>query len=181
MEVVSCDVVQKYNVFNIQRLVVRGPDGDKTFTYHVVDRADSVQIVAVTADEKLLLVEQERQGTRNTSLEFVAGLIDDGETPEQAAARELEEETGYCAAQMHELGWYYTDPAILTNKVTVFLAEGCTRAGEQNQDEGEDVRAKLYPMDAMDELIDNGEITHGLCVSAWHLYQRRVQRSLSRT
>jgi ADP-ribose pyrophosphatase len=181
MDVLSFDVVQKYSVFDIKRLVVKAPRDDKTFTYYVVDRPDSVQIVAITESNELILVEQDRQGTRQPSLEFVAGLLDEGESPRAAAARELEEETGYQAAELHELGWYYSDPAILTNKVTIFLAEGCKRTGKKNQDEGEDVRMQLFSMSDVDEMIANGKITHGLCWSAWYLYQIRVQRSRSRT
>lgn len=181
MEVVSYDVVQKYNIFSIGRLVVRAREPDKTHTYHIIERPDSVQVVAVTADGQLLLVEQERQASRQLSLEFVAGLIDKGETPAQTAARELEEETGYRAAELHELGWYYTDPAVLTNRVTVFLAEGCVSTGRKQPDEGEEVHTRLLEPSEMDAMIADGRITHALCISAWHLYQRRVQRSRSRT
>lgn len=181
MDVVKSEVVQKYNVFSIQRLVVRSPDDGAERVYHVVQRPDSVQVVALTTNGHLLMVEQERQGTRQTSIEFVAGLLDEGETAQAAAARELEEETGYRAAQWRELGWYYTDPAILTNKVFVFLAEGCERVGEVNQDAGEDVRSRLFDVADLPRMIDDGSITHGLVVSAWHLYHSRVQRSRSRT
>ena len=180
MDVVSSEVVQKYSVFSIRRMAVRERDGE-TREYHVVERADSVQIVARTKDGRMLMVEQERQGTQQTSLEFVAGLIDEGELPRAAAARELEEETGYRAEAWHELGWYYTDPAILTNKVNVFLADGCTRSGEMNQDDGEDVRTRLHDAADIPRMIEDGTITHGLVVSAWHLYQSRVHRSRSRT
>lgn len=180
MEVVASEVVQRYNVFSIRRLVVRSPEA-KNHEYHIVERADSVQVVAVTEDGRMLMVEQERQATQQSSIEFVAGLIDEGESPRAAAARELEEETGYRARELHELGWYYTDPAILTNRVTVFLAEGCTRSGEINQDDGEDVRSRLYPEEELPRMIASGAITHGLVISAWHLYQSRVQRSRSRT
>ena len=180
MDVVSYDVVQKYNVFSSARLVVRAAR-DKIFTYHVIERPDSVQVVAVTADGQLLLVEQDRQASQQPSLEFVAGLIDEGETPAQTAARELEEETGYRAAALYELGWYYTDPAVLTNKVTVFLAEGCVSTGQKQMDEGEEVHSHLFPVGEMDALIAGSRITHALCISAWHLYQMRVQRSRSRT
>jgi ADP-ribose pyrophosphatase len=181
MDVVSFDVVQKFAVFSIKRLVVKAPHDEKTLTYHVVDRPDSVQIVAVTDQGRHILVEQERQGTRQSSLEFVAGLLDEGESPRDAAARELEEETGYCAADLHELGWYYSDPAILTSKVTVFLADKCVRKGEMNQDEGENVHTRLYDPEEVDAMIADGTINHGLCLSAWYLYQTRVQRSRSRT
>ncbi len=181
MDIISSENVQEYRVFSIRRLLVRSAGNEEPQEYHVIQRADSVQIVAITSDGEVLMVEQERHGTNESSIEFVAGLVDEGEAPQHAAARELEEETGYRAEQLHELGWYYTDPAILTNKVTVYLAEGCRRTGKMNQDEGEDVRSHLYDALQIPELIDSGHITHGLVVSAWHLYQRRVQRLRSRT
>ena len=180
MDLVASEIVQRYRVFAVRRMVVRAADGRQD-EYHVIERPDSVQVVALTEDGQLLMVEQERHGTLETSLEFVAGLIDDGESPEQTAARELEEETGYCAGRLHELGWYYTDPAVLTNKVTIFLAENCTPTGVVQLDEGEQVRPLLFQVDVMPELIATGRITHGLCIAAWHLYQSRVQRSRSRT
>jgi 8-oxo-dGTP pyrophosphatase MutT (NUDIX family) len=180
MNVIESEIVQRYRVFAVRRMVVRAPDGQQD-EFHVIERPDSVQVVAITEDGRLLMVEQERHGTLQTSLEFVAGLVDEGETPEQTAVRELEEETGYCAGSLHQLGWYYTDPAVLTNKVTIFLAEGCTPTGTVQQDEGEAVRPQLFVADAMPRLMADGRVTHGLCIAAWHLYQSRVQRSRSRT
>jgi 8-oxo-dGTP pyrophosphatase MutT (NUDIX family) len=179
MDVVSSEIVQKFRVFSIRRLLVRERGAEHE--YHVVQRPDSVQVVAVTTDGRMVMVEQERQGTQQRSLEFVAGLIDSGEAPNAAAARELEEETGYRAGQWRELGWYYTDPAILTNRVTVFLAEGCERVGAMNQDAGENIRTRLEDVAEVPRMIENGTITHGLVVSAWYLYQSLVQRSRSRT
>ena len=142
MDILSSEVVQRYRVFAVRRMVVRAADGH-TDEFHVVERPDSVQVVALTEEGRLLMVEQERHGTQARSLEFVAGLIDEGERPEQTAARELEEETGYCAGRLHALGWYYTDPAVLTNKVTIFLAEDCAPTDAQHPDQGEDVRPLL--------------------------------------
>lgn len=179
MDVIASEIVQKYRVFSIRRMLVRGPRGSEEF--HVVERPDSVQVIAVTENGQLLMVEQERHGTLAMSLEFVAGLIDEGEAPEQAAARELEEETGYRASQLRRLGWYHTDPAVMTNKVTVFLAEGCRASGRQQQDVLEDVRPRLVAAEELPRMIEDGTITHALCVAAWQLYQSRVQRSRSRT
>jgi ADP-ribose pyrophosphatase len=181
MDVVSSEIEQKYSVFNVRRLVVRAPRSDKPIEYHIIERPDSVQVVAVTNDGNFVMVEQDRHGTQQPSLEFVAGLIDPGEQAATTAARELEEETGYRAQALHELGWYYTDPAILTNKVTVFFAENCEPTGRKNQDEGEDVKLRLVDAGDVEQLISTSEITHGLSIAAWHLYQSRVQRSRSRT
>jgi ADP-ribose pyrophosphatase len=180
MDVISSEIERKYSVFTVRRLVVRAPRTAKPLEYHIIDRPDSVQVVAVTRDGKLLMVEQERQGTQQPSLEFVAGLIDAGESPDRTAARELEEETGYCPHALHELGWYYTDPAILSNKVTLFYAEDCAPTGKRNEDEGEDLKLRLVDPRDVERLISSSEITHGLSIAAWHLYQSRVQRLASR-
>lgn len=181
MDVVSCELQHKYSVFSVLRMVVRLPRTNKPREYHIIDRPDSVQVVAMTGDGQLLMVEQDRHGTQQTSLEFVAGIVDKDEQPIDTAARELQEETGYRAQELRELGWYFTDPAILTNKVTVFLAEGCTYTGNQDQDEGEDVKVRLVRENDVEQLISKSEITHGLSVAAWHLFHSRVQRSRSRT
>lgn len=181
MDIVSFDDVHDYGPFRVKRLVIRAPHGAGTHTYYVIDRRDSVQVVAITAEGKMLLVEQERQGTRKNSIEFVAGLVDPGEDPQRAALRELEEETGYRAQHIEQLGWYYTDPAILTNKVTVFLATGCTPTGKTNPDDGELIRTRLLDVDVLSGMIASGHITHGLSVAAWHLFYKRVQRSRSRS
>jgi ADP-ribose pyrophosphatase len=180
MDVISSEVEQKYSVFTVRRLVVRAPRSGKPMEYHIIDRPDSVQVVAQTQEGKLVMVEQDRHGTQQPSLEFVAGLMDAGEAPATTAARELEEETGYRARALHELGWYYTDPAILTNKVTVFFAEDCAPTGSKNEDEGEEVKLRLIDADDVEKLIHSSAITHGLSVAAWHLFQSRFQRSRSR-
>ena len=181
MDIISSKIDKEYNKFKVRQLIARAPRSDKPLEYYIIERMDSVQVVAITDEGKLLMVTQERQGTQEMSLEFVAGLMDPGEEPRETAVRELEEETGYRAKQMHELGWYYTDPAIMTNKVTVFLAEGCAPVGEKDQDEGEDVKVRIHDVGEIEDLIANHEVTHGLTVSAWYLYQSRVQRSRSRT
>ena len=179
MDIVKTEIVQKYRVFNVERMVVREDATERE--YHVIQRPDSVQVVALTDDGRVIMVEQQRQGTRANSLEFVAGLVDANETPAAAATRELAEETGFRPGALHELGWYHTDPAILTNRVTVFVAEDCKPGGIVQPDEGEKVHTRLFDAVEIPRMIDNGTITHGLVVSAWYLYQRRVQRSRSRT
>ena len=180
MDVLSSELAHDYNVFQIRKLVVRAPRGEKPLEYHVIERRDSVQVVAVTTQGQVILVEQERHATQQPSLEFVAGLLDAGENPQHAAARELGEETGYEAAELQELAWYYTDPAILTNKVTLFFAAGCVPSGSKNEDEGEEIRIRVVSEAEVEDLIADGAITHGLSITAWHMYQMRVQRSRSR-
>nr|WP_276599476.1 NUDIX hydrolase [Nannocystis sp. SCPEA4] len=111
--------------------------------YVTLDAPDWVNLVALTPEGQLVLVRQWRHGTRRFELELPAGAIDRGETPEQAAARELLEETGYSAATISRLGEVAPNAAFQHNRCYTVLAEGCVRTGETDFDEGEDIEIVL--------------------------------------
>ncbi len=111
-------------------------------------------IVAVDDDGHLLLVEQYRVPLGRRCLELPAGLIgDDGddEADETAAARELEEETGYRAERIESLGEFFSSPGMVSESFTLVRAHGLTRVGEGGGVEGEDIivhRVKLEDVPA---------------------------------
>jgi 8-oxo-dGTP pyrophosphatase MutT (NUDIX family) len=143
---------------------------------------DWVQVIPLTTEGQFVMVEQFRPGPEVITLEFPAGLVDAGESPLATAARELREETGYEASNIHELGALYPNPAIQSNLLHILFAEDCRRVGEPQQDEGEDVHVRLIAAPEVPRLIANGTIKHALVLSAWQLYESwRVQRSASRT
>jgi ADP-ribose pyrophosphatase len=117
-------------------------------------------------------VEQFRQGVQRVSLEFPAGVVEDGEDPVAAAVRELEEETGYRAERAELLGDFDPDPAIQSNAIKIIVARGCCADGERDQDDGEDVEVRVVDADDVGPLIDAGKIRHAASISAWHLYER---------
>lgn len=161
--------VADYGKFKVLKLEATSPRTGETIEFKIIDRAPSVLIVPVTEDGRIILVEQFRPGVQQASLELPAGLLDPGETPEQGAKRELEEETGFCAASFEKLTTIFHDPAILTSRVTILFARGCKPAGEKNQDEGEDVHTQLYAPQEVDAFVRDGRITHGLIIAAWLL------------
>jgi 8-oxo-dGTP pyrophosphatase MutT (NUDIX family) len=121
----------------------------------VLEAKDWVNVVALTPEEKLVVVRQFRFGTGLLSLEIPAGLVDPGETPLQAARRELREETGYTAEKWTALGWSYANPAFLTNRAHTFLARGLRRAGAPNPEEGEDIEvSEITPAEARQAIRD---------------------------
>jgi ADP-ribose pyrophosphatase len=111
---------------------VRMPDGVEIDWYYM-DTPASVMVVAVTEDGKLVMVEQYRHNLKRHAIELPAGAVSDGEDPETAALRELDEETGYRpaeGAQLRHLGSYYSLPSE-TNKIThVYLAAPVVKVGE---------------------------------------------------
>ena len=107
-------------------------------------------ILAETDDREIILVEQDRIPIGRRCLELPAGLVgDDDENEignvEEAAARELEEETGYRAAHMQPLGEYYSSPGMVAESFTLVRASGLTRVGEGGGVEGEDIVVHLVP------------------------------------
>ena len=107
-------------------------------------------ILAETDAGEIILVEQDRIPIGRRCLELPAGLVgDDDENEignvEEAAARELEEETGYRAAHMQPLGEYYSSPGMVAESFTLVRASGLTRVGEGGGVEGEDIVVHLVP------------------------------------
>lgn len=166
-----------YDVFKVRRIMARAPQEEKPLEFHVIDAPDCVQTVALTDDGRVILVEQYRHGIERKSLEFPAGVIDDGEDCTAAALRELEEETGYRAARWQTLGTIASDPALNSNRVTIVAAFDCTPSGRKNEDEGEAVETRVVARDEVDALIASGEILHGDAIAAWYFFNRHAASS----
>jgi ADP-ribose pyrophosphatase len=106
--------------------------------YEIADTPDAVAIVALDAEERIVLVRQRRVATGGKLLELPAGLIDEGEEPLASAQRELREETGLHGGSWRELSSFWTSPGFVNERVWVFVAEGL-QEGEPEPDEGEDL------------------------------------------
>ena len=171
-----------HGIFRVVQMRGRSPRTGEQVIFHGLEMPEWVQVIPVTTEGKLVMVEQFRPGAEVMSLEFPAGLVDEQESTEATAARELEEETGYQSDSFHELGVLYANPALQDNRLHTWLAEACRPTGRMQQDAGEDVRARLVAPEEIPRLIAAGEINHALVLTAWQLYELwRVQRSESRT
>lgn len=110
------------------------PDGQEIGPFYNFTRQDFIVLAARTKEGRYICVRQFRQGIRDVTTEFPAGGIEAGETPLEAAARELREETGYRAARMTVLLRTPAAPTISSNMATVILAEGCRPATDTDPD-----------------------------------------------
>ncbi|SMC28024.1 ADP-ribose pyrophosphatase YjhB, NUDIX family [Desulfacinum hydrothermale DSM 13146] len=126
-----------------------------------------VNVIPITADNQVVLVRQYRHGIRDLTLEIPGGVVDPGDSPEEAARRELREETGYEAERLVSLGHVQPNPAIQNNLCYTFLAPGVRRAGPPHLDDMEDIQVVTLPLARIPEMIDRGEIRHALIVAAF--------------
>lgn len=170
--------VYKARVFELVSNRMQSPDGKIEDDFYYLDCPDWIDIVAVTENNEVVLERQFRHGTQNISLEVPAGIVEAGELPALTAVRELEEETGYTAAEVHYLGWLHPNPAIMNNRCHFYYAENAKKTNSQNLDLHEDIAVELVRFEDMPRLIAEGQITHALShnalMLAWAWRQRAV-------
>lgn len=131
--------------------------------YYVLEQADWITVLAVTADGEAVAVEEYHHGAGIVALGLVGGGVDAGEQPADAAARELIEETGYAAAEIIDLGAVWANWGNQTNRSHHFLARGCTRVAEQSLDGGELIDVRLMPLSELGE-----QLAQSYHLLTWH-------------
>jgi ADP-ribose pyrophosphatase len=130
----------------------------KRGTWEYVSRTRNIKAAVILAIDQgeVILVEQYRVPLDRSCIELPAGLIGDeeeGEPVEAAATRELEEETGYRAARMTDLGYYHSSPGMVSEGFTLLRAEGLTRTGAGGGVEGEEIKVHRVPLDQIPAFV----------------------------
>jgi 8-oxo-dGTP pyrophosphatase MutT (NUDIX family) len=152
-------------VFAVRSDRVRSQLSGKEFTVDRLLAPDWVNVVAITEDERLVLVRQYRFGTKSFTLELPAGLVEKDEPPLAAGLRELREETGFAPARLEDarvLGAVSPNPAFMGNTCTTVLAPGCVPVGEQELDPMEEVEVVTVPLASLDDMMRRGELSTAL-------------------
>ena len=118
------------------------------------------------------MVRQYRHGTKHLSIEFPGGIVERGENPATAIARELLEETGYQADMIVPLGVLSPNPAFMTNRFHAFIAEGCVLTCPQKLDEHEEIEVMLVPEQEAIDMIGAEDMGHALMTATLFFYAR---------
>jgi len=169
-QVLSSTMIYNGPVFGLRRDEVIEPSGVRA-TREVITHPGSVVVLPVLPDGRILLIRQYRHATRQYLWELVAGRMDPGETPEEAAARELIEETGYRAKRFRVFLDVFPTPGFLEERMFILLAEGLT-AGEAEPEEDEKIIPRAYSRKQLDEMIGEGKLRDAKSIAGILYYFR---------
>lgn len=142
------------------------PSGDVVEEYFVRESRGFCVVFALTPDENVLLVRQYKHGIGEIVTELPAGMIDDGETPEACAERELAEETGFTGSAPQHIRTFLTDPTNATGRFHLFAVRDAVRTREPAFDLTEDIEVDLVPADEVRAMAFDGRIASGSQVAA---------------
>ncbi|MDH4264368.1 MAG: NUDIX hydrolase [Deltaproteobacteria bacterium] len=163
-------ILHSCRIFTLKMEHYLSPRTDREHDFYLLDSPDWVNVIPLTSDEQVILVKQFRFGTKDFCLEIPGGMLDDGDTPSQAASRELLEETGYGGEEPILLGTVHPNPAIHTNRCYTYLIRNVTFHNLPRQDSTEDIEVKTVPLAEIPRLIREGQITHALVIAAFYWY-----------
>jgi len=164
---IGTDFCGNYKVFDIYKKQREHPKTKVISEFTALSAPGWVNIIPITTNNEIILVEQYRHGIDDISLEIPAGIMEKNEEPRIAAERECKEETGYVGeGDAILLGTVRPNPAFLDNFCHHFLWKNCQLKLQQNLDENEDINVVKVPLSEIKNLIIEKKINHTLVLSA---------------
>ena len=142
----------------------------------VVRHSGSVAVLAIQDDGRIVLVRQYRYPVDDFVWELPAGRLDEGESPEQAAQRELQEEIGFKAGALSKIAFFHTTPGFCDESMHVFRGTGLAPSPAKG-DEDERIEVRAFTLPDLEAMIDRGEIREGKTLVAILLELRQASRS----
>ncbi len=167
-----------FRIFRVVREWKRCPVSGREFDFYILDCPDWVNVIALTPDRQIVLIEQYRHGSEEIELEIPGGVMDDNDTsPVETGVRELREETGFEGEEAQELVRFRPNPAMIRNWCHVILVKNCRRVHPTHFDETEWIATRLVPIEEIPNLIASNQITNAMVLAALYHFDvwRRAQ------
>lgn len=166
----------KYGYFRMRKDKCELPDGRIMPGYYTIEFADWVNVIPVTKDKKIVLINQYRHSVEEITIEIPGGSTHpkENESVEKAARREMEEETGYTSEKLEFVGFQYPNPALLSNKMHTFIAWDAVKTKDQELDPYEDIETFEVTLPELRKLIETGKINHSIILGSFLLAQKKL-------
>lgn len=161
-ETISSKYIFSRPWLTVRHDVVRLPDGRVNPEFYVMEYPDWVNIIAITEDGMFVMEKQYRHGLGKTCYEIPAGVMEEGETPLQAAKRELLEETGYGDGQWEEIMTVSGNCSTTSNLTHCFVAKGVRKISERHLDDTEDLTVCLLDRWQVHDLLVCDQVKQSL-------------------
>jgi ADP-ribose pyrophosphatase len=169
-----------FRIFTVRADTKISPRTKKEHEFFVIDSVNWVNVIAVTPDQQMVMVEQYRHGSNTVELEIPGGMIDAKDaSPELSGQRELREETGYAGTGARVIGDVWANPAIMSNTCYTVLVEDCRCVHPLEWDHAEELITTLVPLADVPGLVASGKIRHPLVVAALYHFEL-LQRGLKK-
>ena len=154
---------------------VQLPSGVVNPEYWILEYPTWINVIAITRDRRMILERQYRHGLGSTEWEIPAGVVEQGETPEEAARRELMEETGFGGGRWTELGAYSPNASACNNLSHSFIAEDVEALGTQHLEPTEDITIHLLSLDEVRRILERDGFKQALMVAPlWKFFATRL-------
>jgi 8-oxo-dGTP pyrophosphatase MutT (NUDIX family) len=161
-----------FRIFTIRSDRKISPRTQQEHDFFVIDSVNWVNVIAITPDQQLVMVEQYRHGSDTVELEIPGGMIDGTDaSPEATGQRELREETGYEGANPQIIGQVFPNPAIMSNVCYTVMLDNCHCRHSVQFDHSEDLVTRLVPLGEIAKLVSTGKIRHCLVVAALYHFE----------
>ena len=162
--------IYKANVFHYSKVKRKSPTTQQIGDFDIVQCLNWVNVIAITPEQKIVLIKQFRHGSNSITTESPGGAVNRSEDMLIGAQRELQEETGYTSKSWKSLGKIAVNPAFMTNYCETFLALDAQKTHDQELDPFEEIDVFLQDKNDIHSLIRSGDISHSLVIAAFYLY-----------
>jgi ADP-ribose pyrophosphatase len=163
--------VGDFRIFTMRSDRKVSPRTGKEHDFYVIDSVNWVNVIALTPERELVMIEQYRHGSDTVELEIPGGMMDaEDASPDAAGIRELREETGYEGEKPRIIGRIFANPAIMSNTCFTLLVENCRLKHPVELDHAEDLATRLVPISEIPALVKAGKIQHSLVVVALYYF-----------
>lgn len=158
----SVQLLNKGIWMNVRQERVQLPSGNIVPEWFILEFPDWINVIAITRDGHFVMEDQYRHALGQTGFELVAGVVDPGETPLEAAKRELYEETGYGGGEWTHFMTISPNPTNHTNLCHTYLAINVEPVSEQHLEASEDIHVDIFTADEVRQLLDSGQFMQAL-------------------